>query len=97
MLHAGGWLGEGAADIHSTTELSSTGLGKVEVGYGRGVRSGLWRRCTKTTWPISRAAPHGRHQARVVICGNMLTAMNGEKEQTPVDKKDNYAQQSDAY
>ena len=57
----------------------------------------------KTTWPISRAsrtraklvttikAPHGRHRARVVICGNMLTAMNGDKEQTPVDKKDNYA------
>ena len=36
-------------------------------------------------------APHGRHRARVVICGNMLTAMNGDKEQTPVDKKDNYA------
>ena len=34
---------------------------------------------------------YGRHRARAVICGNMLTAMNGEKEQTPVDKKDNYA------
>ena len=69
------WRASGPGEMEKV--LQTYTVHEKWAGYGRGVPS----------WSLFKA-PHGRHRARVVICGHMLTAMNGEKERTPVDKKE---------
>ena len=41
-------------------------------------------------------APHGKHKARIVICGNLVTSAQGDKPKEQVDRSELYAGGADA-